>query len=460
MPINNYGGKIMKKLWIIVPVLLIAFTGMMAVSCADNTELTGSSLSFTATPSGETKDMDVDGDGKDETVIINTDSIDLVFSGNVYDLTDKHVSLSFGTGKAAIKSISGEDKEFKISITPIKTGNVTIKIKRAGIETTEKTVAIAKKAFAVPPAGEDKKPPVWTEPDTDKDPRYKWQNITYSTLSNVSTISGADFGKINAEDLFEEPYVRIYFDNQGMPETMKKGDVVAYVGNKTTLADNYKVAFTDAAMTYADILVKDLIPKYFAAADTSLKITMQNSFTLEGVQLFEPANFAGTVYVPIFTFTDATFMGEKSPIGFKGVDGENDWELFTDSKFIVFVFNGSNNNDDGFGGMQLVIQYAGDSWGWNQYTAADWTDFPNTKGELVYFVFPMSALVAYDAACTAGTGAKIILNSGFGPPRYLGAYLTDKSLVKASDAVTVANKNNASDTNTGWITKNPGLTPE
>jgi hypothetical protein len=154
-------------------------------------------------------------------------------------------------------------------------------------------------------------------------------------------------------------------------------------------------------------------------------------------------------YVDLPMFSNATFVGrftQGNIIGFAGLDGNLDWELFTDSTFIIFGFRGSNNNTDGFGGMQIVTQFSGDSFGWNQYQTPDYTGFSNDGAEIVFYVFPMNQLLKYDEIIL-GTQAKIILNSGFN--NYLGAWFTSASLTQGTGVMH----------GLGWITRNTGLTP-
>ena len=166
-------------------------------------------------------------------------------------------------------------------------------------------------------------------------------------------------------------------------------------------------------------------------------------------------------FVNLPMFSNAEFVGRYTAgnaIGFDGVDGDLDWELFTDSTFIVLAFMGSPTNRseadggginlDGFGGLQFVTQYEGDSWGWNQLNVGSWTgrgSLDLAEDKVVYFVFPMASLPKYSEIAASDDGAKIVLNHGFN--RYLGAWFTDASLVIGSG---VAHGD-------GWFTFTTGL---
>jgi len=128
-------------------------------------------------------------------------------------------------------------------------------------------------------------------------------------------------------------------------------------------------------------------------------------------------------------------VGISSPIRFGSIDDnppENlDWDLFVSSKFIIFEFEGSNGNRDGFGGFQVATQYEGDGYGWNQYSSPDWTGFANEVDETTFWVFPMNKLLKYDEIVAFDEwedepGAKIILNHGFG--NLVTVWLTDKNI--------------------------------
>jgi hypothetical protein len=151
---------------------------------------------------------------------------------------------------------------------------------------------------------------------------------------------------------------------------------------------------------------------------------------------------------------DATYLGNETVIGFAGYDGDLDWELFTDSSYLIFAFKGSNVltdagdgiNTGGFGGMQVVIQGDKDGYNWNQTNSANWTNFSNDGEAISYVIVELDSLVGYNTASgeagdkgnvVDGTRAKFVLNSGFAAKfedenLYLGAWLTDVYMDVAS----------------------------
>ena len=196
-------------------------------------------------------------------------------------------------------------------------------------------------------------------------------------------------------------------------------------------------------------------------AVTEGKITPTTAGTVKVLATIQNGTSVGENFTKEFTieilafpeFSDAEFVGRFTSgnnLGFNGLDGDLDWELFTDSTFIIFGFFGSNaNNRDGFGGIQLVTQYSGDIFGWNQYETPGWTGFSNTANEIVFYVFPMNALLKYDDICNdPSEQVKIVLNTGFGSS-YIGAWFTDAALVQGDGVMHGPD---------GWITRDTGLT--
>jgi len=158
----------------------------------------------------------------------------------------------------------------------------------------------------------------------------------------------------------------------------------------------------------------------------------------------EPCECPTTESFKIADASRVEITSSTNVIGFGGVDGEQDWTIFTGSKFLILGFKGSNNNNDGFGGMQLVLQHNNDGWGWQQYETPGWTSFSNDGEETVYFLFPTSSLLGYAASLEA-TGGKIILNHGVIGTRFVGAWLTDVPVKKGENDVDMA---------AGFITRN------
>jgi len=142
--------------------------------------------------------------------------------------------------------------------------------------------------------------------------------------------------------------------------------------------------------------------------------------------------------VPLPTFNsaaDITFVG-KTNIGSNAIgigsgeygNGEFDISLFTDSKYLVLAFLGSNSNRDGFGGIQVAIQSSVAPSDWNNNSSPDWTSFANKANEFVFVVVKLENMAKYNEISTNSslTGAKFVLNWGF--TNYKGAWLTSEDL--------------------------------
>ena len=146
-----------------------------------------------------------------------------------------------------------------------------------------------------------------------------------------------------------------------------------------------------------------------------------------------------------FNLADATSVAiTTSPniVGFGGVDGDQDWSIFTSSKSLIIGFTGSNVLEDdesgpnmgGLGGMQIALQHNNDGFGWATYNTPGWTNFSNDGAEIVYFVLPVKELPNY-ATSSVATGGKIVLNHGIISERFVGAWLTDAAIkIGAGDA--------------------------
>jgi len=143
--------------------------------------------------------------------------------------------------------------------------------------------------------------------------------------------------------------------------------------------------------------------------------------------------------VPLPTFNtaaDITFLGKTNlgtnAIGFGSGEYQGNpplsLDLFTDSKYLVLAFLGSNANRDGFGGLQVAVQSSIAPSAWYQTNAPDWTSFANRANEFVFVVVPLDNLLQYTTISTNSslTGAKFVLNSGF--TNYKGAWLTSEDL--------------------------------
>jgi hypothetical protein len=223
------------------------------------------------------------------------------------------------------------------------------------------------------------------------------------------------------------------------------GDAVAFASVPVTL----DVAFTPGnasvkritwEVTSGSASVTDGVLTATAAGKITLKATITNGkYESDGTTKtdFEQTltNAIEILALPDFG-TNTEFVGKAAPIGFGGYDGDLGYDdLFKTSKFIVFAFLGSNTtkdgepHPDGLGGVQLVIQ-DNKAYGWNQSNSGDWCSVSGLAADkVVYLVADMSKLDGYSTiiADTGITGAKFVLNSGFGY-NYLGAWLTKETL--------------------------------
>jgi hypothetical protein len=206
-----------------------------------------------------------------------------------------------------------------------------------------------------------------------------------------------------------------------------------------------------ASKKYADYIADTttalrLVVQYFGSGSQPLSllgITEAYLLVSEDEIIPEPPVDPPELIAPVNL--DAVFLGKTTDddkaIAFNmGSEGNLDWELFNDSKYLIFAFKGSNTlnddkdgiNTDGFGGLQLGLQGDADDYDWHQTASDGWTSFSNDGEEINFVVVDISTLTAYDTVIT-GTKGKFVLNSGFtaqfeDEDLYLGAWITDIDL--------------------------------
>jgi hypothetical protein len=149
--------------------------------------------------------------------------------------------------------------------------------------------------------------------------------------------------------------------------------------------------------------------------------------------------------------------------GFSGVDGALDFNLVKNATYLVLETKGTK---DEFGGMRIVHQSSGDSFGWNSTNPwGDTVAFPHAATDTVYIVFELATLTNWasamgDASVTSG---KFIIQSW--PMSALG--ITDAYLIPTASAsgFAKANFSDALDTDPEkpatlefFITKDPSFT--
>jgi hypothetical protein len=125
--------------------------------------------------------------------------------------------------------------------------------------------------------------------------------------------------------------------------------------------------------------------------------------------------------------TKVTLDADNKNIGFDGLDGDHDRQLFVDAKFLIFAFT-DGLNANGFGGMQIALQ-GNNGTGWDLYTTGDWNSWNNDGTKLIYWVVPINKFETFDSVVAEDGNMKIILNSGFTASKIAGIWLTDVDLV-------------------------------
>jgi len=119
--------------------------------------------------------------------------------------------------------------------------------------------------------------------------------------------------------------------------------------------------------------------------------------------------------------------------GFNGTDGELDWDLFTDAKYLVFETKGTAGN---FGGIRFILQGNGD-WGWNSTNPwGDWIKTGYTAAQTTYIVVDLTTLTKYTEVA-GGTTGKIVIQYW----DMVDLNLLDAYLIPAADASTFAASN-------------------
>jgi len=275
-----------------------------------------------------------------------------------------------------------------------------------------------------------------------------------ATIIHVNVWGGHTITKVELFEPKEEQFIAV-LDITGIPSIINTASVTLTGNVNPADANNKTIVWSikeggNIASFAANVLTFSAEGKATVTATIANGTAVGTAFTKDfEIEYFDLPDL------------DAEYVGRGSPIGFAGLDGDLDWELFTDSTFIVFGFKGgpSNQTDgsvnlDGFGGLQIAVQHPlglndEGGMGWYQYGTPGW----NGKGDvdlgadkIVYYVFPMNKLPAYDEAIK-DTQAKIILNHGFN--NYIGAWLTDKALTAPTGSHTMHGE--------GWFTLNPGL---
>ena len=183
------------------------------------------------------------------------------------------------------------------------------------------------------------------------------------------------------------------------------------------------------------------------AGDVTVTATITNG-TAVGTNFTKTfTNVIKVVATPAITdaaktqFIPKTTDGDKA-IGFGGLNGTLPIADYKAAKFLVFAFWGSNNvrengetNTDGFGGLQVVIQYekSDGSYPWLQSESKGWTNFTNTGAELVYVVVPVEELKDYSTVEATAAKVKFVLNSGF--TNHLGTWLTSDSTISTTGMI-------------------------
>jgi len=130
----------------------------------------GSAITYTATANNST----------------NTTAITLTFSAAVTGLTATDITVTNGTGSAAKGTLTGSGTSWSLGITVNIAGNITVSINKSGIESGNKTVAIAKPAS------------VWTAVDigTLFDTSSGSKAINRIAYGNGKFVAGGNNGKI------------------------------------------------------------------------------------------------------------------------------------------------------------------------------------------------------------------------------------------------------------------------
>nr|AGS51661.1 hypothetical protein [uncultured bacterium contig00026] len=145
-------------------------------------------------------------------------------------------------------------------------------------------------------------------------------------------------------------------------------------------------------------------------------------------------NPLGTVIYDLGEYTWINNATQKG-WGFGGADGDLDWAIFQAAQYVVIVTGGEGINTDGFGGIDIVLQGAGNSWGWAQKALnTGWKTFARDEDEYVYIVVPFADLGADYTAVVTGANGKFLFqaNADVG---ILGAYLVALDIEEPEDAV-------------------------
>jgi len=141
----------------------------------------------------------------------------------------------------------------------------------------------------------------------------------------------------------------------------------------------------------------------------------------------------GAVPVTGYTLGSFTIENNDNQKGWatNGVDNlttDLGMDTLAAAKYLVLKTKGSNNND-GFGGIQIIVQGDGNSWNWAQTPInGDWISYAHTADETVYFVIKLDQLGDWEDLIT-GTMAKLFI--GCYPITNLGlqdAYLVTENI--------------------------------
>ena len=133
----------------------LALTGMLAgallvTACENVAGVTKGLITYTAAADNET----------------NTTAIELVFSGAVAGLTADDIAVTNDTGSVTKEELTGSGTAWSLGIKAEAAGHVAVSISKAGIEATEKSVAV----YKAEGGGEESTEP--TEPEYPENPEY------------------------------------------------------------------------------------------------------------------------------------------------------------------------------------------------------------------------------------------------------------------------------------------------
>ena len=121
--------------------------------------------------------------------------------------------------------------------------------------------------------------------------------------------------------------------------------------------------------------------------------------------------------------------------GFGGGEPAQDLTLFTESKYLVLFFLGSNANRDGFGGTQIAVQSnvdkskTGNS-DWLNNATPDFTAFPNEGDKFNFVVLKLEDTAYWNTIITDTdlVGGKFVLNWGIVGSGFKAAFVTKVEL--------------------------------